>query len=95
LRCFIGGKEVNLGSCKIKYESDGLVFKNITDDSETIVTQLSGKPSDTGFNSKTYAIEACGNSDTLKNQIVDVELNYNCSSSSNCSNTLLLINTGN
>ncbi|KHT53237.1 agglutinin biogenesis protein MshQ [Alteromonas macleodii] len=95
LRCFIGGKEVNLGSCKIKYESDGLVFKNITDDSETIVTQLSGKPSDTGFNSKTYAIEACGNSDTLKNQIVDVELNYNCSSSSNCSNTLVLVNNGN
>ena len=95
LRCFIAGKEVNLGSCKIQYEADGLVFKNITDDSETIVTQLSGKPSDVGFNSKNYVIEACGNSDTLKNQIVDVDLNYNCSSSSNCSNSLKFVNNGN
>ncbi|WP_334014481.1 H-type lectin domain-containing protein [Alteromonas sp. S167] len=92
LRCFIGGSEVALNSCKINFKSDGLVFSNISDGNETIVTQLSGKPSDAGFNAKTYAIEACGNTDLLRNQTVDVELNYNCASSSNCSNSLVFSN---
>lgn len=92
LRCFIGGKEVSLNSCKIDFKSDGLVFANITDGNETIVTQLSGKPSDTGFNAKTYAIEACGNTDLLRNKTVDVDLNYNCASSSNCTQTLVFSN---
>jgi len=95
LRCFIGGKEVGIEGCKINFEDDGLVFKNLSDNNTTIVTQLSGKPSDEGFNSKNYAVEACGNSEFLKNKIVDVDLNYNCSSSSNCSNKLALTNNGN
>ncbi|APD84830.1 agglutinin biogenesis protein MshQ [Alteromonas sp. Mex14] len=95
LRCFIGGSEVNLNSCKINFENDGLTFKNLTDDNTTIVTQLSGKPSDQGFNSKTYAVEACGNSELLKNKIVDVDLNYNCASSSNCSNKMAFSNNTN
>ncbi|AGP80236.1 mannose-sensitive agglutinin biogenesis protein MshQ [Alteromonas mediterranea MED64] len=95
LRCFIGGKDVGIEGCKINFEDDGLVFKNLTDNNTTIVTQLSGKPSDQGFNSKTYAVEACGNSEFLKNKIVDVDLNYSCSSSSNCSNKLALSNNNN
>lgn len=95
LRCFIGGKEVGIEGCKIDFEDDGLVFKNLTDSNATIVTQLSGKPSDQGFNSKTYAIEACGNTDLLKNKIVDVDLNYSCASASNCSNKLVLSNDSN
>ena len=69
LRCFIGGKEVGIEGCKINFEDDGLVFKNLSDNNTTIVTQLSGKPSDEGFNSKNYAVEACGNSEFLKNKI--------------------------
>ncbi|MBR9784594.1 MAG: agglutinin biogenesis protein MshQ [Gammaproteobacteria bacterium] len=95
LRCFIGGKDVGIEGCKINFEDDGLVFKNLTDNTTTIVTQLSGKPSDQGFNSKTYAVEACGNSEFLKSKIVDVDLNYSCSSSSNCSNKLALSNNNN
>ena len=95
LRCFIGGKEVGIEGCKINFEDDGLVFTNLTDSNETIVTQLSGKPSDQGFNNKAYAVEACGNTDLLKNKIVDVDLNYNCASSSNCSNKLVLSNNNN
>ncbi|KXJ61772.1 MAG: agglutinin biogenesis protein MshQ [Alteromonas sp. Nap_26] len=95
LRCFIGGKEVGIEGCKINFEDDGLVFKNLSDDNTTIVTQLSGKPSDQGFNSKTYAVEACGNSELLKNKVVDVDLNYNCASASNCSNKLALTNNSN
>lgn len=94
LRCFIAGQEVNLDNCKIDFKDDGVVFKNITDNNDIIVTQLSGKPSDVGFNKKTYAIEACQNSDFLKNNSVDIELNYNCGSSSTCSNQLLLQNNG-
>jgi MSHA biogenesis protein MshQ len=95
LRCFIGGKDVGIEGCKINFEDDGLVFKNLTDNNTTIVTQLSGKPSDKGFNSKTYAVEACGNSELLKNKIVDVDLNYNCASSSNCSNKMAFSNNSN
>ncbi|APD92725.1 agglutinin biogenesis protein MshQ [Alteromonas mediterranea] len=95
LRCFIGGKDVGIEGCKINFEDDGLVFKNLTDNNTTIVSQLSGKPSDQGFNSKTYAVEACGSSEFLKNKIVDVDLNYSCSSSSNCSNKLALSNDNN
>ncbi|MCZ8529995.1 H-type lectin domain-containing protein [Alteromonas sp. PRIM-21] len=95
LRCFIGGNEVGIEGCKIDFENDGLVFKNLSDDNTTIVTQLSGKPSDQGFNSKTYAVEACGNSELLKNKIVDVDLNYNCASSSNCSNKMAFSNNNN
>lgn len=95
LRCFIGGKDVGIEGCKINFEDDGLVFKNLTDNNTTIVSQLSGKPSDQGFNSKTYAIEACGSSEFLKNKIVDVDLNYSCSSSSNCSKKLALSNDNN
>ncbi|MDO6566700.1 agglutinin biogenesis protein MshQ [Alteromonas sp. 1_MG-2023] len=95
LRCFIGGSEVALAQCDINFEEDGLTFTNITDDNETIVTQLSGKPSDEGYNRKTYAIEACANTDTLKNNTVDVSLNYTCASSSSCSNKLVFSNDGN
>ncbi|WP_420207616.1 DUF6701 domain-containing protein [Alteromonas gracilis] len=95
LRCFIGGKDVGIDGCKIDFKDDGLVFKNLTDNNATIVTQLSGKPSDQGFNSKTYAVEACGNSELLKNKVVDVDLNYNCASASNCSNKLALTNNNN
>ncbi|XLP07518.1 DUF6701 domain-containing protein [Alteromonas marina] len=95
LRCFVGGKEVGIEGCKINFEDDGLVFKNLTDNNATIVTQLSGKPSDQGFNGKTYAVEACGNSELLKNKVVDVDLKYNCASASNCSNKLALTNNNN
>ena len=95
LRCFIGGKDVGIEGCKIDFKDDGLVFKNLTDNNVSIVTQLSGKPSDQGFNSKTYAVEACGNSELLKNKVVDVDLNYNCASSSNCSNKMAFSNNNN
>lgn len=95
LRCFIGGKDVGIDGCKIDFKDDGLVFKNLTDNNATIVTQLSGKPSDQGFNGKTYAVEACGNSELLKNKVVDVDLKYNCASASNCSNKLALTNNNN
>ena len=92
LRCFIGGKEVALGSCRINFEKDGMVFKNITDNNDVIVSQISGKPSDIGFNKKTYAVEACEAADLLRDNEVEVDMSYNCSSSSNCSNQMLISN---
>lgn len=92
LRCFIGGKEVTLGSCKIDFKKDGMVFKNITDGNDVIVSQISGKPSDVGFNKKTYAVEACEASDLLRDNEIEVDMNYNCSSSGNCSNQMLVSN---
>jgi len=88
LRCFVGGNEVALAKCRVDFRNDGLVFKNVTDNTNTILTQLSGKPSDTGYNSKNYVIEACTNGNALRNKTLDVELNYVCGSQSICSNTL-------
>ena len=36
----------------------GFQFRNVTDGNTTILTQISGKPSDTGFNAKTVRIQA-------------------------------------
>lgn len=94
LRCFVGGNEVALAKCRIDFRNDGLVFKNVTDNTTTILTQLSGKPSDIGYNGRNYVIEACTNGDALRDKTLDVELNYICGSQSACSNTLAFEHNG-
>ena len=89
LLCFIGGNQVGLNDCKVKFSEDGLVFKNLDAGNQTIPVQLSAKPSDTGYQAATLALEACGNSDAAKNQTLSVNLNYQCSNgAAGCSQAL-------
>ncbi|TMO46978.1 H-type lectin domain-containing protein [Pseudoalteromonas ruthenica] len=93
-RCFIGGSEVGIESCKVKFEKEGMVFRNLTDGDETIVTQFAGKPSDAGVNAKTYVVEACGNGNQLANKTLDSRLKFNCGAGQSCTNSLLFNHQG-
>jgi MSHA biogenesis protein MshQ len=70
----------------------GFRFNNVTDGNATIPVQLSGKPSDTGFNAKTLRIQAI-NTDTatgsctplFASQTRSVDLGAECNSPATCS----------
>lgn len=103
LRCYIGGINVGLGGCKVTFSDAGFIFRNDSDNNTLIPTQLSGKPSDTGFNAKQLAIQAVKTNTTTgvceaafpTDGEVAIDLAYSCSSGSVCSDELALVNNGN
>ena len=77
----------------------GFRFRNITDGNGTLVTQISGKPSNTGFNAKTVRLQAI-NTDTatgacinqFANQTQTVQLGGECNSPATCAGRQVAIN---
>lgn len=77
----------------VTFEFTAIIFNNVTDTNNTITTQISGKPSDTGFNSKTYNLQVLnadeddpsvcqsifGNGD-----VVSIELGAECKNPDTC-----------
>ncbi|MBQ4832661.1 agglutinin biogenesis protein MshQ [Pseudoalteromonas sp. MMG010] len=102
MRCYIGGVDVGLSNCKVVFSDAGFIFKNDTDNNTTIATQLSGKPSDTGFNAASLAIQAVKTNTTTGaceaafpvGLEVPLQLAYSCGASSSCSEPVTLSNNG-
>ncbi len=103
LRCYIGGNQVTLSSCQVTFRDTGFIFNNDSQNNTTIVSQLSGKPSDQGFNASAISLQAVRTDNQTgqcqsvfsPNTDVDVELRYNCSAGNTCSAPLVLGNNGN
>lgn len=80
----------------------GFRFRNITDGNDVIPTQISGKPSDTGFNAKTVRIQAI-RTDTVTgactglfaSQTRTVDLGAECNNPATCAARQVSINGGN
>ena len=80
----------------------GFRFRNIEDGNTTILTQLSGKPSNTGFNARTVRIQAI-NTNTVTgactalfaSQTRTVELGAECNSPTTCAGQVVTINATN
>lgn len=80
----------------------GFRFRNITDGIDTIPTQISGKPSNTGFNAKTIRIQAI-RTDTVTgactglfaSQSRSVELGAECNNPATCAARQVSINGSN
>lgn len=80
----------------------GFRFRNITDASDTIPTQIAGKPSNTGFNAKTIRIQAI-KTDTVTgactglfaSQTRTVELGGECNNPATCAARQVSINGSN
>jgi hypothetical protein len=80
----------------------GFRFRNITDGTDTIPTQISGKPSNTGFNAKTIRIQAI-RTDTatgacaglFASQSRTVELGAECNNPATCAASQVSINGSN
>nr|WP_306288420.1 DUF6701 domain-containing protein [Pseudoalteromonas sp. WY3] len=100
LRCYIGGKNVGLSGCKVVFSDAGFIFKNESDNNTTIPTQLSGKPSNTGFNAKALAIQAVKTNTATGaceaafpvGAEVALDLAYTCSAGVSCSDPVQLSN---
>ena len=77
----------------------GFRFRNVTDAVDAVPTQISGKPSDTGWNAKTLRLQAI-NTDTVSgsctnlfaNQSQTVELGAECNSPAACAAQQVSIN---
>lgn len=77
----------------------GFRFRNVTDNTDIIPTQLSGKPSDTGFNAKTIRLQAIRtDTATLACAAVfpaaglrNVEMGAECNSPSTCAGSQVMI----
>lgn len=77
----------------------GFQFRNVTDGSTTIPTQISGKPSDSGFNAKTLRIQAI-RTDTVTgsctglfaSQTRSVDLGAECNSPATCAARQVSVN---
>jgi len=90
-------------SCNIAFSDTGFIFGNDNSSSPTIPTQLSGKPSDTGFNAENLFIQAV-RTDTNSGSCtgvfpdggdVPINLSYTChGDSSACTSNLELTNNG-
>jgi MSHA biogenesis protein MshQ len=100
--CYQGGAID--ASCNFDFADTGFIFTNDTDGNTTIPTQISAKPSNTGFNAKTLAIQAVRtdtNTGTCSGLFanatdVDIDLAYQCTSPATCTaNTLNLTNNSN
>jgi uncharacterized protein DUF6701 len=77
----------------VTFEFTAIIFNNVTDTNNTITTQISGKPSNTEFNAKTYNLQALnadeddpsvcqsifGNGD-----VVSIELGAECKNPTAC-----------
>jgi hypothetical protein len=80
----------------------GFRFRNIEDGNSTILTQISGKPSNTGFNSRTVRLQAI-RTDTVTGSCVGlfasqtraVELGAECNSPATCAARQVSINGSN
>jgi MSHA biogenesis protein MshQ len=80
----------------------GFRFRNVTDNNTTIPLQLSGKPSDTGFNARTLRIQAI-RTDTATGSCValfasqtrSVDLGAECNSPATCAGAQVSVNGGN
>ena len=103
LRCYIGGINVGLNDCKIIFSDAGFILKNETNNNSIIPTQLSGKPSDIGFNSSSIAIQAVKKNTTTgaceavfpAETDVNLDLAYTCSASATCTDAVELSNNNN
>lgn len=103
LRCYIGGNNVGLGGCKVVFSDAGFIFNNETANTTGIPTQLSGKPSDVGFNAARLSIQAVKTNTTTgvceaafpAGGEVDLDLAYTCSAGASCSDPVALSNSGN
>ena len=80
----------------------GFQFRNVTDGNTTILAQISGKPSDTGFNARTVRIQAI-QTDTVTgsctglfaSQTRTVDLGAECNSPASCAGQQASINGAN
>lgn len=103
LRCYIGGNNVGLGGCKVNFSDAGFIIKNDTDNDTVIPYQISGKPSDTGFNAKQLSIQAVKTNTTTgaceaafeDGQQASIDLAYTCGAGMTCSDDLQLQNANN
>lgn len=81
----------NSNSCQLNFADTGFRFL-ANGQAANIPTQLSAKPSDTGFNAKTLSLQAIsknpdtGACETFLANTVDVEISVVCSSDINCAN---------
>jgi len=77
----------------------GFRFRNVTDATDVVPTQISGKPSDTGWNAKTLRLQAI-NTDTLTgsctnlfaNQSQTVEIGAECNNPAACAGAAASVN---
>ena len=82
----------NVISCDLVFSSSGFIFNNETDGNTTIPVQLSGKPSDTGYNAKTITLQAVRASDNdpsqclpaFQNQTLNIDFAAECKNPSSC-----------
>jgi MSHA biogenesis protein MshQ len=102
LKCYEGIALDN--SCDYTTTDTGFLFTNETDGDQIIPTQLSNKPSNTGYNSKSLALQAVKlDTDTgacaplfADGSDVAVELAYQCESPGSCSgNPVTIANNNN
>ncbi|NQZ08960.1 MAG: hypothetical protein HRT35_17535 [Algicola sp.] len=91
--------EVLDANCNYSLSDTGFIFLNETDNNQIIPTQLSGKPSDTGYNSKTIVLQAV-QTDTNTGACTalfpdetetPVDLAYQCVNPGTCSSNLASI----
>ena len=80
----------------------GFRFRNIEDANETIVTQLSGKPSNTGWNARTLRLQAINTNTSsgactnlFANQTQTVQLGGECNNPAACAAQQVSVNAGN
>ncbi|GEB69818.1 MSHA biogenesis protein MshQ [Pseudoalteromonas carrageenovora] len=103
LRCYIAGNNVGLSGCKVTFSDAGFIFNNETDGNTTIPTQLSAKPSNTGFNAKALSIQAVKTNTTTgvceaafpAGGDVNLDLAYTCSAGASCTDPIVLSNNNN
>ncbi|SFB77477.1 LamG domain-containing protein [Pseudoalteromonas denitrificans] len=105
LRCFINGNEVaSLADCKTVFSDVGFRYIDDADNALIIKTQLSGKPSNTGYHSQSMYLQAVKTDDNTgsctaafpSGQDVPVKLSYTChADSSSCTNNLVMNNNSN
>jgi MSHA biogenesis protein MshQ len=89
-------------SCDVVFADTGFIFGNDSNTSPIIPMQLSGKPSDTGFNNELLFLQAVKKDDSTgscvgvfpENSDVPVNLSYTChaENSSACANNVTLVN---
>lgn len=94
-------KNGNADSCDITFADTGFIFGNTSGNFPVIPTQLSGKPSDVGFNKENLFLQAVTTDDNSGSCIgvfpdggsVPVDLSYTChGDSSACSSNVVLTN---
>lgn len=84
-QCFIGGNQVTQAECSVSFENVGIVVDGDfpgTMHNNTIVTQIAGKPSGTGFNARDIRIRTVKDDGTgvceaaVQGKTLDVSISY-------------------